>query len=489
MTLPKAKEFLNKLSTEARTRTPSPMKSLGSYFNRENLVFLAGGMPMADLFPWNEISAKSPLPRHGSTFESMKQLQDSDVCETMVRKTEGTVNGDIPLARSLQYGHTAGQPELVAFLKEHTKMYHDMQYSDWQLITSAGNTQSWEATLRVFCDKGDTILVEAHSFTTSLSAAQAQGVNIEHIALDDDGIVPGALEATLHNWDPSVPLPKLLYLIPTGQNPTGSTLGEARRREVYAIAQKYDLIIVEDEPYYFLQMDPFTRNRPERKDQSRMSHDEFRKSLIKSFISLDTDGRVVRLESFSKVLAPGTRLGWIVASQSLVERYIHFQEVAIQAPSGFTQTMVSGLLNRWGQEGYTNWLIALRTEYSNRRNAACDALYKYLPLGSTVKMTPPTAGMFFIVKADASQHPEFLSKYGGSGMEVEKMFFQKFINNGVILVPGFWFKKASVELGSKPNEKQSSEIFFRGTFAAVDLKALERGIKALAECLKLEFCV
>ena len=166
--------------------------------------------------------------------------------------------------------------------------------------------------MRVFCNRGDTILAEAYSFSSSLYAAEAQGVNVFPVPLDEFGIIPEKLESIMDNWNPETPKPKLLYTIPTGQNPTGSSLSDDRKAKIYRIAQKHNFIIIEDEPYYFLQMEPYVKDASAREKKTYSSHDEFIQSLAKSFISLDTDGRVVRLDSFSKVLTPGTRLGWIV---------------------------------------------------------------------------------------------------------------------------------------------------------------------------------
>ncbi|SCU94556.1 LADA_0G09296g1_1 [Lachancea dasiensis] len=488
--LPVASNFSHKLSIEARTRVPSPMEGLNIYLHKKNLVFLAGGMPMAEFFPWDEITAKSPIPKEGSTIESMRLSANADVCITSVRKSGSEFPGDIPLSRSLQYGATEGEHELLSFIREHTRSFHNPKYSNWDVVATTGSTQAWEATLRVFCNRGDSILVEYHSYTSPIYAAQAQGINVVHVPLDEEGIVPAALEEKLRNWHHSLPFPKLLYIIPTGQNPTGSTLGGERRKQVYRIAQAFDLIIVEDEPYYFLQMDQFTTDVAKRKNRECLSHERFKELLVDSFLSMDTDGRVIRLESFSKILSPGARLGWIVGSQDLLRTYIHFQELTVHSPSGFAQTMVAGLLNRWGHQGYTNWLIALRAEYSKRRDVVCDALLNHLPSNPAFRFMPPTAGMFFTVKIDASCHPGFQQKYDGDPIAVEKMLFERFSDNGVLVVPSHWFKKIPEGPDKSrqcENNAESAEIFFRGTYAAVDLNSLEQGVKALSETLKSEF--
>ena len=179
----------------------------------------------------------------------------------------------------------------------------------------------------------------------------------------------------------------------SGQNPTGATQGTERRKAIYAVAQKHDLIIIEDEPYYFLQMDPYLG--PDAPPVAPpASQEEFLGALVPSFVRLDVDGRVVRLDSFSKVLAPGSRIGWAVLSEQLAERMVRHNEVSVQNPGGFSQIILFKLLEEeWGHAGYIDWLMHMRKEYTNRRNAILDACEKYLPK-SVVSWTPPAAGMF-----------------------------------------------------------------------------------------------
>ena len=124
------------------------------------------------------------------------------------------------------------------------------------------------------------------------------------------------------------------------------------------------------------------------------NHDEFLRALVPSFVKLDVDGRVIRLDSFSKVIAPGSRSGWAVLCEQLAERMIRHNEVSVQNPAGFSQVILYKLLDeQWGHAGYLDWLIHLRAEYTSRRNLLLDACHKYLPK-SVVCWVPPAAGMF-----------------------------------------------------------------------------------------------
>ena len=111
-------------------------------------------------------------------------------------------------------------------------------------------------------------------------------------------------------------------------------------------------------------------------------------------VSMDTDGRVMRLETFSKVIAPGTRTGWIVASEQIVERFVRHSEVSVQNPSGISQLILFKLLDEaWGHAGYLEWLIHIRMEYTARRDNICDSCQQWLPQEIT-EWTAPMAGMF-----------------------------------------------------------------------------------------------
>ncbi|EED14564.1 L-kynurenine/alpha-aminoadipate aminotransferase, putative [Talaromyces stipitatus ATCC 10500] len=152
---------------------------------------------------------------------------------------------------------------------------------------------------------------------------QPLGIRIAAAKMDEQGLLSEDMYELLSNWDEkacSAAKPHLLYTVPSGQSPTGATQS-AQRRQVYKVCQKYDIFIGEDEPYCFLQVEPYKAGVP-----PPSSCEEFLKVLLSSFLKVDVDGRVLRLESFSKVLSPGTRTGWIVGSEQIVERFAHHFE-------------------------------------------------------------------------------------------------------------------------------------------------------------------
>ncbi|CAG98244.1 bifunctional 2-aminoadipate transaminase/aromatic-amino-acid:2-oxoglutarate transaminase [Kluyveromyces lactis] len=493
MTQGVAKDFSHLYSDETKSRMPSQLKSIIHYFNDPNLIFLGGGLPMSDYFPWDNLTVESPLPPFSNGIGAKPSGDDADTCQIHITKNleESQKGVDIPLSRSLQYGYSQGQPEITKFFKEHHSLIHDMKYENWDVLATIGNTGAWESVLRIFCNRGDTILAEQFAFSSSISAAEAQGVNVFPIPLDEHGIIPSKLETILDNWTEGAAKPKLLYTVPTGQNPTGSSLSFDRKEEIYRIAQKHDFIIIEDEPYYFLQMEKYEKDPANRVVKSYADHKEFIQNLEKSFVSIDTEGRVLRLDSLSKVLAPGTRFGWIVGAKDILARILSLQEMTIQAPAGFTQSIIAGTMNRWGQEGYLDWLIGLRHEYTKKRDCCIDALYKYLPQVDYIKINPPIAGMFFTVNIDASKHPEFATKYGSDPEKVEKAIFDRSIASGVLVVPGNWFKSQGQTTPPQPEasfkSEKPNEIFFRGTYAAVPLDKMTVGLHRFGDGLYEEF--
>jgi|SRR5579862_3251091 len=195
-------------------------------------------------------------------------------------------------------------------------------------------------------------------------------------------------------------------------------------------------------------------------------------SLIPSFLSLDVDGRVIRLDSLSKVLAPGMRLGFITASAQIIERLVRFLEITSQAPSGFSQSIAYQLLSQyWGHDGFFQWLMYMRSEYTQRRDVCCRAIDKYLPK-EVIEYTVPVAGMFFWIHVTATVE-------GVSSKRLGEIILQKCLDEKVLVVPGHVFKANKTD--------GNDEVYFRGTFAAVPLDKLEVGIQRLGKALREAF--
>lgn len=263
---------------------------------------------------------------------------------------------------------------------------------------TVGNTSALDMALRMFTSRGDYILSEEYMFCSAVETVRPMGVKIVGIKIDSEGLIPEHMDEILSEWNPQTrggaKKPCLLYTVPTGQNPTGTTQGVERRRKIYQVCQKHDVYILEDDPYYFLQMQPY-RSPP---STEPMSHMAFLKSLIPSLLSMDVDGRAMRLDSFSKIVAPGTRTGWVTASAQIIDRFVRHSETSIQNPSGVSQLILYKLLDaEWGHGGFLDWLMYLRKEYTRRRDIILNACERELTGGGlerVVQWIIPRAGMF-----------------------------------------------------------------------------------------------
>ena len=292
-------------------------------------------------------------------------------------------------------------------------------------------------------ERGDAILTEEYSFCSTVESAAPMGVQSIGIKMDSEGLIPGEMDRILSTWDPLArngsSKPKLLYTVPTGQNPTGATQGLQRRRDIYAVCQKHDIYILEDEPYFFLQMEPYTGpDKPPH--QPPASHADFMSSLVPSFLSMDVDGRVMRFDSFSKIIAPGTRIGWVTASEQIIERFTRHHELSTQNPSGISQIILYKLLDEtWGHSGFIDWLIDLRMQYTKRRDVLLDACEKCIPK-RVATWDPPMAGMFHWVAVHTRSHPSLITDSPKTLLEIEEEVFQAGIERGVLISKGSWFR-------------------------------------------------
>ncbi|KAJ9610570.1 Aromatic/aminoadipate aminotransferase 1 [Cladophialophora chaetospira] len=482
---PKAKKWDHRFSEESKARSASSLKNAMRFF-KPDTISLCGGLPSSDYFPFEEISAKVPVAPEFSEAET-----------AVSGKTFSTGKHDakdgksfLDLSIALNYGQAMGPAALVRFITEHTEVVHDPPYSDWDIALSAGSTSALEVALRMFTEKGHYVMTEEYTFSTAIETVTPMGCKMLGIKMDADGLLPDDLDHVLSTWDESArraPKPFLLYTVPTGQNPTASTQSLERRKQIYALAEKHDLVILEDEPYYFLQMEPFVSGQTHGvpKPFKPVPVADFLKNLTPSYLSLDTSGRVLRLDSFSKIIAPGSRCGWVTGSKQVVERFMRHQEVSAQNPSGYSMIHLYNLLEEnWGHKGFLEWLMYIRAEYTRRRDIIVNACEKYLPT-EICSWTPPKAGMFHWVKVDVTKHPLYESRRRADGsvdyatlLEIEEAMFLAAAAQSVLIARGSWFR---AQRGS------DTELFFRTTFAAAPADKMVEAIKRVGEAIRTEF--
>jgi len=371
MSLPDAIDLSHHLSRQARERRISPLKGLQRYYGKPGLISLAGGLPDAEYFPFASLSGEI-LP--SDRFQTERSADLSWFWRLFRRKSEQTntvsipkwpqAPGELSLSTALQYSLARGVPQLEDFVFDFTAKVHNPPYRNFTTIVHAGNTDGWAKVVSMLCDIGQGILASEWTYTSALATFLPQGIKGVPVALDAQGMRDDALRDLLSNWDESVhemPRPHVMYIIPAGQNPTGGTLSLERKKAIYDICVEFDVIIVEDDPYYFLQEGVYLppEDRKNKQKQAVKTSDDpdiFLSQLSPSFLSIDYQGRVIRLDSFSKTIAPGSRLGWCTCQPLFADRFERQAEISSQAPCGFGQSMLTSLLLNWRSDGYIRWL-------------------------------------------------------------------------------------------------------------------------------------
>ncbi|PVI08284.1 PLP-dependent transferase [Periconia macrospinosa] len=471
---PKAKRWDHILTEEAKSRKGNSLKNAAKYLSKPGLITLGGGIPSSEHFPFEEISVKVPTIGHFSEEETRK----TGVTLTAGKHDLAEGKSIYDISTAFNYGQGAGSAQLLRWVTEHTELVHDLQYEDWACTLNVGSTSGFEAALRMFTRPGDMILSEVYTFSAAVDCATPLGIRVVGIPMDGEGPLPSAMDDILTNWDVNTRgarKPRLLYTVPTGQNPTGCTQSFARRKALYKVCQKHDIYVIEDEPYYFLQMQPYTGpNSPDVPPPK--THQDFLKSLVPSYLSIDTDGRVMRLDSFSKVVSPGSRIGWVTASRQVVAAYAKASDLSTQNPSGISQLVFFKLLDEhWGHGGYLDWLVHIRMSYTRRRDTILAACERHLP-HDIVSWIPPMAGMFHWLKVDYTKHPDYPAE---SVESIQERIFMGNIDHGVLLMPGSYFY-ANVE-------EKHEDLFFRATYAAAPAEKIEEAIRRFGESIRKEF--
>lgn len=321
----------------ARTRgmTASEIRALFAVASRPEVVSLAGGMPFLSALPLDVVG------------DALAQL----VAE------RGLV--------ALQYGSGQGDPGLRERILDVMAPQQVDAHPD-DIVVTTGSQQALDLVTRIFVDPGDVIVAEAPSYVGALGVFRAYQADVVHVPLDDDGLVPEALDATLTRLAAQGRRVKLLYSVPNHHNPAGVTLSAERRPRIVEIARRHGVLILEDDPYGLL---------------------GFEGDPLPSMHSLDPEG-VIYLGSFSKTFAPGFRVGWAVAPHAVREKLVLASESAILCPSAFSQLAVSTYLDT---HDWKHQVGVFRELYRERSVTTLDALADLLP---SARWTTPKGGFY-----------------------------------------------------------------------------------------------
>lgn len=346
------------------------------------------------------------------------------------------------LEAALQYSPTPGLPALNEMLWKFQMQEHnppDCPGIERALTITQGSQDGLSKVFDMLLDSEDALLLESPTYSGSLAYLQPKGSRLIELETDELGLKPTSLYTTLRTWSSNQPRPKVLYTIPTGGNPTGVSLSTERKQQIYEIASEFNLLVLEDDPYYYLRLDGDRSQHP-------------------SFLELDTEARVIRFDSYSKILSSGMRLGFVTGPKVLIDRInLHTQATNLH-PSGLSQAITLALLSHWEQKGWEDHLASVCTFYRTQRDHFLLSANNHL--SGLAEWTEPDAGMFVWMKLNGVQ-------------DTQELIQTKAIESKVLLVPGAVFL---------PNPRPSPYV--RAAYSTASPKQMDIALKRLGQLLK-----
>lgn len=412
----------------------SLLPSLMLYFTSLKKAFVVDIWNLASLFPLQYATFTMPTIKSISNGSLDDWKNGTAEVEDFHFKKTGPGTENVPagihdINEILQYGLSNGFPKLIDLVKKLNECLHGKVSEDADIFITCGGTDGISKVFQLFVEPGvDTVLTEEYSFDTSLINGRSRGAKFFPIKTDEEGMVPEDLEQVLGNWDENARgrKPHLLYTIPCGQNPTGSVMPSSRYDEIYQICSKHDVIIMEDDPYFALQYKPYEAEINKRAmilaearetmGKIPLGEEHLRKVAkvfndyagIKSYLSRDVEGRVVRIDTFSKIFGPGIRTGWIACNALFAERLCRLGESSTQSPNNVGQAILTSYLSpeHWGIGGFMRWMYAVRLEYQMKRDYFIDCLAKYCD-PNLVSTKACGAGMFQFLQINIQSHPRY----------------------------------------------------------------------------------
>uniref|UniRef100_A0A803SM76 Aminotransferase class I/classII large domain-containing protein n=1 Tax=Anolis carolinensis TaxID=28377 RepID=A0A803SM76_ANOCA len=394
--------FVTTVSAARRTNPARMTNELAKKMS--STIMLSGGMPNADYFPFKSASISL---NDGTTIEIGEEL----------------------MKKALQYGAAEGNHELLLWLEDLQMKLHN------------------PPTAHYTPEKGKMRICVTTGSQEGLSKLRPLGCNIIKVPSDEHGIIPKALKEILSRWKSdnnthklSNKRPKFLYTVPNGGNPSGSSLTAERKKEIYQLAQEYNFLIIEDDPYYFVQ---------------------YEKTKAPSFLSMDVDGRVIRGDTFSKVISSGLRIGFLTGPDPLIDRIVRHVEASTMQTSTFTQVLIVQLLKKWGHKGFLQHVGRVSEFYKSQRDLMLAAANKWLK--GLADWYTPKAGLFLWMKIKGIS-------------DTHHMIMEKAIDRGVSLLPGRDFMIDA----SEPSP------FVRASFSYASPAQMDQGFQRLAELIREE---
>lgn len=312
----------------------SEIRELLKLTAQPDIISFAGGLPAAELFPVDEMIAasKAVLEEHGR--------------------------------EAMQYSTTEGFPRLREQIAERMLAKNNIHTDPDHILVTSGSQQGLDFSARIFLNPGDVVLLESPSYLGAVNAFKACEPRFIEVPTDDGGMIMDELEKILATTERV----KMIYVIPDFQNPTGRTWDLDRRHRFMEIINKYEIPVVEDNPYGELR---------------------FEGEYMPALKSLDTKGLVIYLGTFSKILAPGYRLGWVCADDAILTKFNFMEQAASLQASTIGQMEVAKWIDMFDLDGH---VAKIRECYRKRRTVMLDTLERELPKECT--FTHPDGGLF-----------------------------------------------------------------------------------------------
>lgn len=317
-------------------------------------------------------------------------------------------------AALLQYGLTEGWLPLREAYLEHLVRAKGVKADLENVLTLTGSTKGIGLAAEIFLNAGDCVLVESPTFLSTLSVFRRFDTTCIPVLVDDDGIIPQDLEEKIKRHKP-----KMLYSIPTFQNPTGRTIPADRRKAIAELASKYDVIVLEDDPYCELR---------------------YRGTSVPPIKSFDESGHVVMLNSFAKIVSPGLRVGAMTADASIIRKASDAKQLADTHTPNLTQEICAEFLNRGLLPGHLKKITPL---YAERMDTMLEGISKHFPQGC--RYTTPEGGLFVWGQASGRHRREGPS--GAHDLRAQACLHSR---QALFRRPGRWEKLYTAQLLLQP---------------------------------------
>jgi len=394
---------LGKIFSEAATKQKaSPIREMMSSVKKPGIISFAGGMPDPDIFPLDLFAE----------------------CSDIIRTDGKTI---------LQYGTTDGYPPLKEFISKWTAPRMGKTVRDEELLVTSGSIQVADLLNLSVVEKGDYIITESPTFLGTILDMHNHGANLCGIPCDDEGMIVDQIPGEIEKIRSSGNEVKYIYTIPNFQNPVGCTLSLERRKKLLEIARNYNVLILEDDPYAYIRFDG---------------------EDLPTLYSMDTEDSVIFAGSFSKVLAPGVRVGWCAGPKEIVRKMTVFK----QGVDTSTSILAQGLVYEYCRKGHLEKrLPSVIDHYRVKRDAMEKAFQQFLPTDS-VNYTKPQGGFFYWLET-----PEILTDD----------LFEKAVEKNILFVKGEPFF---------PNEGGKHE--FRMCFSFPSIEMINEGVRNLGTAMK-----